>query len=362
MRHEAAFEDDLGEPDNETRDAHRRAFFSSQGTIKPSPNLLGYVARLVAEPRNDCLFLGPSGAGKTALLSSLGQACAMAGSQGLALLPHEDLAALTGEAEAYRHGAGNWKPTGATTTYGFQLRAGADEFFLNVQDGPGGLLFPFSPARWDALPEPEKSAYDAACLVLCIDSTDPRPDLWRTSLPQLLARFAKPSGSLIPRLTAPPPARGADFPHLLTPSWQLPYHRVLVSLTRIDAIVQEALQGYTAGYRQARGRMPPPPSATELALQIDSFRLLDDQVGAILGQVHAAAPTADLAVGLTSAWGLPGSGGGWSPFGVREALLFLATGECREPVVRYAPNAVEENDASSWIELPFAFSPPGDDQ
>src|SRR4051794_27738196 len=100
MRHEAAFEDELGEaPDDETRDERRRAFFSSRGTVKPSPELLGHVARLIAEPRNDCVLLGPSGAGKTALLSSLSQACAVAGSSEFALLPHEELAALVGEAE-----------------------------------------------------------------------------------------------------------------------------------------------------------------------------------------------------------------------------------------------------------------------
>lgn len=354
MRHEAAFEDDHGEPGDETWDERRRAFFSSRGTVKPSPDLLGHVARLVAEPRNDCLILGPSGAGKTALLSSLGQACAVAGSTELALLPHEDLAALAGEAEAYRHGVRDWQPTGETTTYAFQLRAGAKDFFLKVQDGPGELLFPFSPAYWDALPETEKHAYDAACLVLCIDATNPRPDLWRTSLPPLLARFAIPSGSLIPRLTSPPPARGADFPRLLTPGRQLPYQRVLIVLTQIDSLVQEALRHYTAGYRQARGRMPPPPSATELALQIDPFRLLDERVGAILGQLHAAAPTADLAVTLSSAWGLTGSGGGWSPFGVREALLFLTTGECCEPVVRYDSNTAADKETGGWIEIPSA--------
>src|SRR6185436_7564141 len=134
--------------------------------------------------------------------------------------------------------------------------------FLKVQDGPGGLLFPFSPVRWDALPETEKHAYDAACLVLCIDATNPRPDLWRTSLPPLLAHLATSSGSLIPRLTAPPPARGADFPRLLTPGRQLPYQRVLVALTQTDGVVQEALRAYAAGYREVPGRMPPTPSAT----------------------------------------------------------------------------------------------------
>jgi hypothetical protein len=358
MRHEAAFEGDLGEPGDETWDGQRRAFFSSRGTVKPSAEALGHVARLIAEPRNDCLFLGPPGAGKTAFLSALGQACAMAGSTELALLPHEDLAALASEAEAYLHGSGGWQPTDATTTYGFQLRAGAKDLFLKVQDGPGGLLFPFSPARWDALPEIEKYAFDTACLVLCIDATNPRPDLWGTSLPPLLSRFAIPSDSLIPRLTAPAPARGADFPRLLTPGRRLPYQRVLIALTQVDGVVQEALRIYRGGYRHTRGRVPPPPSATELALQIDPFRLLEEQVGAILGQLHAAAPTAKLAVSLTSAWGLAGLGGGWSPFGVREALLFLATGECREPVVRFDPNAARDDDASGWIEIPSALPRP----
>ncbi len=353
MRQRAASDSDHeGTPGDETWDEQRRAFFSSRGTARPSPDLLGRVSRLVAEPRNDCLLLGPSGAGKTALLSSFGQACAVAGSTELALSPHEDLGALAGEAESFRHGAGNWQPTGETTTYGFQLRAGAEEFFLKVQDGPGGLLFPFSPARWDALPETEKHAYAAACLVLCVDATDPRPDLWRTSLPPLLARFAIPSDSLLPRLTAPPPTRSADFPRLLAPGRQLPYQRVLVVLTQVDRLVQEALRHYKAGYRLARGRVPPPPSATELALQIDPFRLLDQHVGSILGQLHAAAPMADLAVTLSSAWGLTGPDGGWSPFGVREALLFLATGECREPVVRYDPNTAADEETCGWIEIP----------
>lgn len=351
MRHEAVSEDDREEPDGETWDQRRYAFFAS---LKPNPELLGHIARLIAEPRNDTLLLGPPGAGKTALLSSLSQACAVAGSTELALQQYEDLADLISEAEAYRHGAGDWQPTRATTSYAFQLRrAGAKDVFLKVQDGPGGLLFPFSAGRWDTLPETEKHAYDAASLVLCIDTTNSRPDLWRTSLPPLLARLATPSGAPIPRLTAPPPARGADFPRLETPGRQLPYQRVLVALTQVDVLVQEALRAYTSGYRQARGRIPPPPTAIELALQIDPVRLLEELVGTILGQLRAAlAPTADLAVSLTSAWGLRESSGDWSPFGVREALLFLAHGECREPVVRYDPNSHGNDDTGDWIEIP----------
>lgn len=352
MRHEAVSEDDREEPGGETWDQRRQAFFASRGTVRPNPELLGHVTRLIAEPRNDTLLLGPPGAGKTALLSSLSQACAVTGSTELALLSYEDLSALSGKAEAYRHGVGAWQPTEATTLYELQLLAGAEKVFLKVQDGPGGFLFPFSPARWDALPETEKHAYDAATLVLCIDATNPRPDLWRFSLPQILSRLALPSGTLIPRLTAPPPARGADFPRLLTPGRQLPYQRVLVALTQVDVLVREALRLYTDGYRQTRGRMPPPPTATELVLQIDPFLLLDELLGAILGQLHAAmAPTADLAVGLTSAWGLAGSGHDWTPFGVREALLFLATGECREPVVRYDPASWRSIADDDWIEI-----------
>jgi hypothetical protein len=354
MRHEAASEDELGGiPDDESWDERRRAFFSTRGTVRPSPELLGHIDRLVAEPRNDCLLVGPSGAGKTALLSSFSQACAVAGSADLALLPHEELAALAGEAEAYRFGGRKWRPTVETTTYALQLRAGSKDFFLKVQDGPGGLLFPFFPARWDALPNVERHAYEAACLVLCIDATNPRPDLWRASLPPLLTRLATSSGSLIPRITAPPRDRGADFPRLLTPSRQLPYERVLVALTRIDGLVQEALRVFEAGHRHARGRVPQRLSPIELALQIDPFRLLEDRVGAILGLLRAAlAPHAELAIGLTSAWGLNELHGPWSPFGVREALHFLTDGVCREPVVRVDLNALVPGDEERWTEIP----------
>jgi hypothetical protein len=344
MQYEAVSEDD--------RDDLGSAF-SSRGVETPSPHPFGTVARLVHEPRNDTLLLGPSGAGKTALLSSLSEACAAVGTSDLAVLPHEDLAALKGEAEAYRHGTGDWPPTRNTTSYAFQLRAGAKDFFLKAQDGPGWLLFPFSPARWDALSETEKNAYEAASLILCIDATNPRSDLWRTSLPQILARIAIPSGRLLPRLVAPPPAWSADFPRLRTPGRQLPYQRVLVVFTQIDRLVQAALRTYAAGSRQARGRMPPLPTPTELALQIDALRLLDDAVGPLLGQLRTALePSATLAVGLTSAWGMDGLGGRWRPFGVREALLFLATGECHEPVVRYDNGTSSGDDTSGWFEIP----------
>ena len=128
MRNEAAFEEVPRGARRRTRDERRRAFFSSQsaGQRESEASTGTSPARSLKPARNNCLFLGPSGAGKTALLTPLGQACAMAGSQELALLPHDDLAALTAEAEAYRYGAGDWKPTRATTTYSFQLRAGAD--------------------------------------------------------------------------------------------------------------------------------------------------------------------------------------------------------------------------------------------
>lgn len=355
MRHEATAEEDLGgAPDDEGWRERQRTFFSSPGTVRPSPELLGRVARLIAEPRNDCLLLGPSGVGKTALLSSLGQACAMDGSTELALLPHEDLAALVGDAEAYRFGDKEWQRTLETTTYALQVRAGSERLFLKVQDGPGGLLFPFSQAHWDALPDIERQAYGAPCLVLCVDAMNPRPDLWRSSLPPLLARLATSPDSLLPRLSAPPPVRGTDFPRLLTPGRQLPYERILVVLTRIDVFLHEALQVFHEGYRSARRMVPPPPSAIELAFQIDTVRLLEDRVGKILGLLRAAAPQADLAVGLTSAWGLNGLEGDWSPFGVREALLFLATGECREPMIRFDPRASANEITEDWIEIPPA--------
>ena len=63
---------------------------------------------------------------------------------------------------------------------------------------------------------------------------------------------------------------------------------------------------------------------------------------------------------LVNAWGLSfGEGKSdresspriWAPFGVRESLLFLATGEYRGPIARVRPATAETGKTDHWIEL-----------
>jgi hypothetical protein len=83
----------------------------------------------------------------------------------------------------------------------------------------------------------------------------------------------------------------------------------------------------------------------DLAGRLDPVRFAEDRLGALLGQVRSAcSPAAQVAVSLTSSWGfdppeqeMKGVGEAsrlerWSPFGLWEAMLFLATGEARHPV------------------------------
>lgn len=335
-----------------TGDGDGSSWKSAPHGTAPDGELLGRSVRLAAEPRNDCLLLGPAGAGKTALLSSFAQACWTGGGGELGPLPLDPLDKLAGAAAEFRRGTGSWPETSETTSYPLQLRTPAGTCFLRVQDEPGRQLFPFSAAYWEGLSIEQRDSYAAKCLVLCVDVADPRPDLWGGSLPPLLARLATPAGPLIPRLSAAVPPRRIDFPRLLTPLRQPPFERVLVALTRADLIVDEALGVFAAGRRAARGRMPAKLSRHELALRIDVLRLLEDLLGAVMGELRAALPTARIAVALTSAWGLEPAGEPWLPFGVSEALLFLASesGNCRPPVVEIERPAFVA-DVEDWTEL-----------
>jgi hypothetical protein len=335
-------------------DERRRDFFASHGILPPRRSAAEPIVRLALEPRNDCVLLGPSGTGKTALISAFG--CAGAGMsredpQSLAL---GSLADLVSQVERYRDGGVDWPPTAGTTTYSLQLRLGSSSVLMKTQDSPGGLLFPFSAERWEALAPEQRIAFQAPALVLCVDVVDPRPDLWRDALPPILARLVRVTGQFSSRLSSPRPPRTIGFPRLLVPEQALPCERILVALTRVDQLIGGAEEAFAAARASGRYRLRGSPSRAELARHIDPMQLLEECVQGLVGLLRPAlAPGARLAVGLTSAWGLEASSARpWCPFGVRECLLFLTRGECREPVVAIdPPPRVIEPEAGRWVEL-----------
>jgi hypothetical protein len=334
-------------------DQRRRDFFASHGILPPRRAAAEPIVRLAVEPRNDCVLLGPRGTGKTAVLSAFASAGAGMGREDPQPLALGSLADLVSQAERYREGRGEWLSTAGISTYSLQLRLGSSSVLMKTQDSPGGLLFPFSAERWEALAPEQRIAFQAPTLVLCVDAVDPKPDLWRDALPPILARLIRVTGQFSSRLSSPRPPRTIGFPRLLVPEQALPCERILVALTRIDQLVVGAEEAFAAARASGLYRLRGSPSRAELALHIDPVRLLEERVQGLVGLLRPAlAPGARLAVGLTSAWGLDASPARpWCPFGARECLLFLTRGECREPVVPIEPPRGTEPEAGRWVEL-----------
>jgi hypothetical protein len=263
-----------------------------------------------------------------------------------------------------RAGGAEWPATEETTTYSLQVRLGSSAVLLRTQDGPGGQLFPFSEEEWQALPGESRLAFRARALVLCVDAVEPQPDLWRASLPPLLASFAATTGRFTSRLSSSRPARTIDYPRLLVPERQLAYERILVAVSRVDPLVTAARELLAGAVASGRYRLRDTPSRTEIALHLDPVLVLDELVPGLLELLRPAlAPETRLAVGLTSAWGLDDSARRWSPFGVEACVRFLIDGVSTRSVVPVGHRSTAGPVTGEWVELQLANEserPPGD--
>lgn len=226
-------------------------------------------------------------------------------------------------------------------------RAQRTEALLTVHDGPGGALFPRAGertppgaplGRWEA--KMLSHASTANALVVCVDAT--RSDIANLagSLPVVLGRLAERSS----QATAYPPMR---WRHRLTDMFRgrrgrrtsvgverwLGADRVLLLLTKIDKLVARVV-----GKRRVAER------PVDIAARIDPIRQACELLGeSFLYQILGVLPpTAVFAVGATSAWGFASHDGwpfrmlqrrttpsvrDWQPLGVKEAVVFMLTGE-----------------------------------
>ena len=320
---------------------------------------------LTPEPNHDCILLGPSGTGKSSVLSSLSRTCQgdLRGDLSISLVPGASLAALTGNTARFLASESTgFEPTRTPISYDLQvtLRGRSESkgrsFQMLVQDLPGQDLF-------DSNPSPQvhgwlQDARTASCLVLCVHSMNPERPLWESSLPRIIEALMVSSGDLVPRLgriARPdlPPMQRPDLPPMQSPKKQLPFEKILVLLTQIDRLCGAAAEALLSEHLPNTGRVAPvlnrlARNPDELARHLDPVQLVRDHLGApLLGYLRSACrPGARFAVGLTSAWGFnsPGAGIGygksnlssridrWRPFGLWEALLFLTTSEARHPV------------------------------
>jgi len=335
-----------------------------------------------SQPRLRCTVIGPSKVGKSHLLDSCDQACADPAAYDLPV-QLEFLGATMTKAE----GSFLLAPTDDVSVYEADLTATWPATFwrpekrmgleLRVTDGPGGALFPTADDRVNPnLPKWERDMLDgsrqADALVLCVDSTKPELDRISRFLRDILAKVAERQPVSAPSL--PPGHRllkalGRAFDPPPDPLRRIQARRFLLLLTKIDRLVSAPLDGAP----QWSGKGPVP---RDLARSLSPLALACELVDAsnLMRILAALKPDAELAVGLTSAWGFNEAGypfmeddspvrlstqpadrksSDWRPFGVREALLFLLEGRTGGPVERVTRRKVARSgrhflDVPAW--------------
>ncbi|HVR99887.1 MAG TPA: hypothetical protein VMW27_24900 [Thermoanaerobaculia bacterium] len=345
-----------------------------------------------------CVLMGPSKAGKTTLIHSFDQACSspfdpddpfrleFIGGRGTKVLA--ELAGRTVMEEDY-----GIEPTDRIAHYEASITVTEAKTFwrtarqhvahLAFRDGPGGALFPTEPdetrfsdlAVWEE--ELIRDGRGAGALVLCVDATDPKPDLVSRYMRNILANLGQ---RYQPDLVEPPGYRMLKALHLARPvpalkkERRIPPRRFLLLFTKVDQLVDAAVDWPEDA--------PPefePPRPVQLASRLGPVQvaceLLDESN--LLRIANALQPEADFAVGLTSAWGFnPFTGRpfmeennpvgpsnqsrsrrflNWRPFGVREALLFMVTGKARQPVQRVDPRTLQGRLRNRAFDVPHQF-------
>lgn len=324
--------------------------------------------------KNSCVIMGPSQVGKTMLLAAIQRACHQPGLDDFKLRfvaegnTGSRLAKVAVEIIKQRQsnqplatGAERkeqaeypfWiHATGPKTRLGLQSKTRSANMVVN--DGPGGALFPAENLALSAdIEEWQKKlvrdGLEAESLILCVDSMRPSADLLESYLPDVIGKMSKldrqnervPFGE---RALSWIRRRPVDASRSYAGRW-LKADRFLLLLTKIDLLCQNV------------HRFDPSFTPEGLARRINSVEQARSLLGVhLLNTIHDALKSdAKFAIGVTSAWGfspiskepfagpdgLPGAAPGetgedilpdWTPFGIRDAMYFITTGECRGSV------------------------------
>lgn len=329
-------------------------------------------------------LIGPPGAGKTSLVAAFDAAC-FGKSDGDGELSISWLRE-GGQADRVQQTGQRWighgvepSSTREPTAYSFELMLGRPARWLRTatpvirqlrcKEEPGQSLFATAPFPMnedgDAAGRRLAELANASSLILAVDATRPCAATLEATLPGLLDRisssrpgergWAGAAGWMpaVLRGSAPPSIRRT----------RLAARRLLVLLTKIDLLAEPLARrrGASASIEEAARTLDP----VALAFQVLGPRCMRRLF-------HSLGRDAELAIGVSSACGFSPDGAegfprwsqgrsaherirAWEPFGVREALRFLATGALGATVQR-----IDARDLETTATMPFpSFLSPG---
>jgi hypothetical protein len=295
-------------------------------------------------PRRKCLVVGPPGSGKTGFLLAVKQACQTPAGNGcqIRLQPLGRTASWVGR-PAHVSADHPILPKLSDIIDPFEFRMEILECLNGRRSASpeASLEMIFHEAALSVDSEDDREGEDRHsrleqggppdALLLLVDALNPRPEIWYEGLPLILDLLT--GGGLK----------------------DLEMDRVLLLLSRIDLLCHEV----SASRSATRSRLDDwlTRSSEGFAHAIDPPAQMVEMLGAsaLKAILDVLRPGASLAVGLASAGGFDAEGrtlldaGGrpripdaslalrrWRPFGIREALLFLATGRAEPPISTFS--------------------------
>lgn len=317
-----------------------------------------------------CVMIGPSASGKTTLLTAIKRACDLPTQDGLNLefIPEAATAVLIRNAiDRIINRRGAHEATRGTHQYPFEIHvtgkatnfwSGPLEADLRVvmNDGGGEYILPPDDDENEVNRQHRarliEAALGATSMILCVDVTKPGTTLLEKELAISFADMSRPVPFHSPvhwgeRVMNRLQRRPAPRPRMRTKRC-LNVDRFLLLLTQVDKLCYQLT--------------PSVERTVRFAEMIDPVEQARDILGVpILKTIHRMLkPGARLAVGVISAMGFhPVTGDPfadvdgkplnlasesgedilrrWTPYGIRDAIYFLATGECRGTVKEVLP-------------------------
>jgi hypothetical protein len=349
----------------------------------PRPPRRPRVTQQPSADRSDpCVMIGPTRSGKTTLLLAFGSACTLSYGDGLKLefVPEENTALKMKETIDRITGrrGGPQATEGKPGEYPFWIHVSEKpknfwevpldrDLYMMMGDAGGGFSFPEDELTGPAIDfrdELMQMARNAGSLVFCVDVTKPRASVLERELPVLLSRITTPVDVRVP---VPWQQRLRDkLLRQRTPEVRirrmrrLNVSRFLLLLTQVDKLCHKL------------------DKPAWFASTIDPVEQVRELLGLpLLNSIQSALkPGTSFAAGICSAWGFhPVTGRPfadqngkpinlaaetgeeilrrWTPFGIRDAIYFIATGKCRGTVKQVMPHDLEVSGGHEAMEFSY---------